>query len=82
MWLGSTPEVPYTEIGVHPQEGYGRPGWLRHENYGAGMITGWGQHHYDSAAWGMDTEMVGPYQFKRLLIFQNQGFGMFMGISW
>ena len=22
MWLGSTPEVPYTEIGVHPQEGY------------------------------------------------------------
>ncbi|MEQ9210908.1 MAG: Gfo/Idh/MocA family oxidoreductase, partial [Pseudomonadales bacterium] len=26
MWLGSTPEVPYTEIGVHPQEGYSRPG--------------------------------------------------------
>ncbi|MFB0946625.1 MAG: Gfo/Idh/MocA family oxidoreductase, partial [Spirosomataceae bacterium] len=55
MWLGSTPEVLYTEIGVHPQEGYGRPGWLRLEKYGAGMITGWGQHHYDSAAWGMDT---------------------------
>ena len=24
------------------------------------MITGWGQHHYDSAAWGMDTELKGP----------------------
>ncbi|WKX75106.1 Gfo/Idh/MocA family protein [Zobellia laminariae] len=25
MWLGSTPEVPYTEIGVHPQADYSRP---------------------------------------------------------
>jgi myo-inositol 2-dehydrogenase / D-chiro-inositol 1-dehydrogenase len=41
MWLGSTPEVYYTEIGVHPQSGYGRPGWLRREQFGAGMITGW-----------------------------------------
>jgi myo-inositol 2-dehydrogenase / D-chiro-inositol 1-dehydrogenase len=60
MWLGSTPVVPYTEIGVHPQNDYGRPGWLRLENYGSGMITGWGQHHFDSAAWGMDTEYSGP----------------------
>ncbi|MEP2348237.1 MAG: Gfo/Idh/MocA family oxidoreductase, partial [Algoriphagus sp.] len=60
MWLGSTPEVPYTEIGVHPESGYDRPGWLRREQFGAGMITGWGQHHYDSAAWGMDTELTGP----------------------
>ena len=45
MWMGSTPEIQYTERLVHPQKGYGRPGWLRHENYGAGMITGWGQHH-------------------------------------
>ena len=73
MWLGSTPEVPYTEIGVHPQEGYGRPGWLRHENYGAGMITGWGQHHYDSAAWGMDTEMVGPSSVQAIADFPKSG---------
>ena len=32
MWLGSTPEIPYTENLVHPQEDYSRPGWLRHEN--------------------------------------------------
>jgi predicted dehydrogenase len=73
MWLGSTPEVPYTEIGVHPQKGYSRPGWLRHENYGAGMITGWGQHHYDSAAWGMNTELVGPSSVQAIAGFPKSG---------
>jgi len=73
MWLGSTPEVPYTEIGVHPQKGYGRPGWLRRENYGAGMITGWGQHHYDSAAWGMDTEFTGPISVEGVAQFPKSG---------
>ena len=73
MWLGSTPEVPYTEIGVHPQVGYGRPGWLRIEHYGAGMITGWGQHHYDSAAWGMDTEYTGPISVEAVAEFPKSG---------
>ena len=73
MWLGSTPEVPYTEIGVHPQKGYSRPGWLRLENYGAGMITGWGQHHYDSAAWGMDTEFTGPISVEAVAQFPKAG---------
>jgi len=54
-WLGSTPEVYYTEMRVHPQQGYGRPGWLRCEQFGAGMITGWGAHHVDTAHWGMNT---------------------------
>lgn len=62
MWLGSTPEVYYTEIRVHPQEGYGRPGWLRCEQFGAGMITGWGAHHIDTAHWGMGTEYSGPIE--------------------
>ncbi len=73
MWLGSTPEVPYTEIGVHPQKGYSRPGWLRLEQYGAGMITGWGQHHYDSAAWGMDTEFTGPISVEAVAQFPKSG---------
>jgi predicted dehydrogenase len=73
MWLGSTPEVPYTEIGVHPQHDYSRPGWLRIENYGAGMITGWGQHHYDSAAWGMDTELTGPRYVEAVAEFPRSG---------
>ncbi len=61
-WLGSTPVVPYTEQRVHPQEGYDRPGWLRCEQFGAGMITGWGAHHVDSAHWAMDTEYTGPVE--------------------
>jgi hypothetical protein len=73
MWLGSTPEVPYTEIGVHPQNDYSRPGWLRLENYGAGMITGWGQHHFDSAAWGMDTELTGPRYIEAVSEFPRAG---------
>ncbi len=62
MWLASTPEVYYTEDRVHPQKGYGRPGWLRCEQFGAGMITGWGSHHIDSAHWGMGMERSGPVE--------------------
>ena len=62
MWLGSTPYAYYTENRVHPQQGYGRPGWLRCEQFGAGMITGWGAHHLDCAHWAMDTEHTGPVE--------------------
>ena len=61
-WLGSTPVVPYTVDRVMPQTGFDRPGWLRCEQFGAGMITGWGAHHVDSAHWGMDTEYTGPVE--------------------
>jgi predicted dehydrogenase len=61
-WLGSTPEAYYTEIRVHPQDGFDRPGWLRCEQFGAGMITGWGAHHVDTAHWGMDMEHSGPVE--------------------
>ncbi|SEA18685.1 Predicted dehydrogenase [Porphyromonadaceae bacterium KH3R12] len=73
MWLGSTPEVYYTEIRVHPQNNYGRPGWLRCEQFGSGMITGWGQHHFDSAAWGMDTEYTGPVSVEAIAQFPKSG---------
>lgn len=62
MWLASTPEVYYTIDRVHPQTGYDRPGWLRCEQFGAGMITGWGAHHIDSAHWGMGMETSGPVE--------------------
>ena len=73
MWLGQTPLMDYTEIGVHPQQGYSRPGWLRIEQFGAGMITGWGQHHYDSAAWGMNTELTGPISVQAVAEFPKSG---------
>jgi myo-inositol 2-dehydrogenase / D-chiro-inositol 1-dehydrogenase len=59
-WLGPTANVPYTEQRVHPQSGYDRPGWLRHEAYCLGMITGWGAHHYDILHWALDVEASGP----------------------
>ena len=73
MWLGSTPVVPYTEKRVHPQSGYDRPGWLRCEQFGAGMITGWGAHHIDSAHWGMDTEYTGPVEIWGTAEFPKKG---------
>ena len=74
MWLGSTPEVYYTEMRVHPQNSQtDRPGWLRCEQFGAGMITGWGQHHFDSAAWGMDTEHTGPISINSMAQFPKSG---------
>jgi predicted dehydrogenase len=60
QWLGSTPRADYTEQRVHPQHGYGRPGWLRNESYCLGMITGWGSHHYDILHWALNTELGGP----------------------
>ena len=73
MWLGSTPVVPYTEKRVHPQAGYDRPGWLRCEQFGAGMITGWGAHHLDSAHWGMNTEHTGPVEIWGEATFPTSG---------
>jgi predicted dehydrogenase len=73
MWLGSTPQVYYTEKRVHPQTGYDRPGWLRCEQFGAGMITGWGAHHVDSAHWGMNTEYTGPVEVEGWAEFPAHG---------
>ena len=73
MWLGSTPVVPYTEKRVHPQTSYDRPGWLRCEQFGAGMITGWGAHHIDSAHWAMNTEHTGPVEVGGTAEFPKSG---------
>lgn len=66
-WLGATPDVYYTEDRVHAQDFTmkgitSRPGWLRCEQFGAGMITGWGAHHIDTAHWGMGMEYSGPVE--------------------
>ena len=64
-WLGSTPNVYYTEDRVHSQAAdvkkavNSRPGWLRCEQFGAGMITGWGSHHLDIVHWAMGWESIG-----------------------
>ncbi|MBS0000996.1 MAG: Gfo/Idh/MocA family oxidoreductase [Cyclobacteriaceae bacterium] len=73
MWLGSTPFVYYTEKRVHPQHDLSRPGWLRCEQFGAGMITGWGAHHVDTAHWGMGTEFSGPVEIEAEAKFPESG---------
>ena len=73
MWLGSTPYVPYTLDRVHPQHDFSRPGWLRCEQFGAGMITGWGAHHFDIAHWAMDTEYSGPIEIEGTAEFATGG---------
>ena len=60
QWLGPTPFAYYTEMRVHPQKDYSRPGWLRHEAHCLGMITGWGSHHYDTMHWALEFENTGP----------------------
>jgi predicted dehydrogenase len=72
-WLGSTPVVDYTLDRVMPTSGFDRPGWLRMEQFGAGMITGWGAHHVDTAHWGMDTEHTGPIEIWGNAEFPNHG---------
>ena len=72
-WLGSTPEVYYTEMRVHPQNDYSRPGWLRCEQFGSGMITGWGAHLFDYSSWGMDTEYTGPISVEGVAQFPKSG---------
>jgi myo-inositol 2-dehydrogenase / D-chiro-inositol 1-dehydrogenase len=77
-WLGSTPQAFYTEKRVHPQSAdlgarYGRPGWLRCEQFGAGMITGWGAHHIDIAHWAMGLEHTGPVKIEADAKFPSSG---------
>lgn len=74
MWLGSTPHVYYTPDRVHSQTDIeSRPGWLRLEQFGAGMITGWGVHHIDIAHWGMNTELTGPIEVEATALFPKSG---------
>jgi predicted dehydrogenase len=75
-WLGQTPWVYYTLERVHPQHDYGRPGWLRCEQFGAGMITGWGTHHFDIAHWAMGTEYSGPIEISAEAEFPATGSGL------
>ena len=79
MWLGSTPEAPYSRLRSH-KRGVGaraervdfdRPGWLTIQQYCMGMITGWGAHHLDIGQWGLagygaaPTTIVGTAEYPK-----------------
>jgi len=74
MWLGPAPFKPYDERRVHPQNGYGRPGWLQIEDYCRGMITGWGSHMYDIAQWALGCDVDGgPKDVMAVAEFPQRG---------
>ncbi|MCH7226993.1 Gfo/Idh/MocA family protein [Haloferula sp. A504] len=74
MWLGPCPDVPYIEARVHPQNGFGRPGWLQVQRYCLGMITGWGSHMYDIAQWANGSDVdSGPTEIQATGEFPDRG---------
>lgn len=74
MWLGPSPEMPYIESRVQPEEGYSRPGWLQVNRFCLGMITGWGSHMYDIAQWGNGTDVdSGPTEIAAKGEFPDRG---------
>ena len=62
MWLGPAPQRGYhSELsprGVHNHF----PNWRRYREYGGGMVTDWGAHHFDIAQWGLGMDDSGPVE--------------------
>jgi predicted dehydrogenase len=62
LWLGPAPKRGYhSELsprGVHRHF----PNWRNYREYGGGMVTDWGAHHFDIAQWGMGMDDSGPVE--------------------
>jgi predicted dehydrogenase len=62
MWLGPAPERPYNSVlsprGVHDHF----PNWRNYKEYGGGMVTDWGAHHFDIAQWALGMDDSGPVE--------------------
>jgi len=62
MWLGPAPKRGYhhelSPRGVHRHF----PNWRNYREYGGGMVTDWGAHHFDIAQWGMGMDNSGPVE--------------------
>ncbi len=62
LWLGPAPERGYhSELsprGVHTHF----PNWRSYWEFGGGMVTDWGAHHFDIAQWGLGMDESGPVE--------------------
>ncbi|MEQ1850574.1 MAG: Gfo/Idh/MocA family oxidoreductase [Chthoniobacteraceae bacterium] len=63
-WLGPAPMRPYhSELsprGVHNHF----PNWRKYWEYGGGMVTDWGAHHFDICQWGLGEDGRGPLEIN------------------
>lgn len=57
MWLGSSPEAPYTAARCHFNFR-----WVM--DYAPGYITDWGAHYLDIAQWGIGADESGPIEVE------------------
>ncbi|MGC6423459.1 MAG: Gfo/Idh/MocA family protein [Lentimonas sp.] len=81
MWQGPAKLHPYSIDRVHqtnPETGQpiGRPGWLRLEDYCAGMICNWGAHLMDVANLCNGTSHTGPISCEGIGEFPTDPAGM------
>ncbi len=62
MWLGPAPVRSYNSVlsprGIHKHF----PLWRAYREYGGGMVTDWGAHHFDIAQWGLGMDESGPVE--------------------
>lgn len=62
LWLGPAPKRAYhSELsprGVHKNF----PNWRKYREYGGGMVTDWGAHHFDITQWGLGMDESGPVE--------------------
>ncbi|MGL4594952.1 MAG: Gfo/Idh/MocA family protein [Thermoguttaceae bacterium] len=65
MYQGQSPIRNFTPRRYHPFRG-----WF---DYSGSMAADWGNHHFDIAQWGMDTENTGPISIEGRGIFPNEG---------
>ncbi len=65
MFCGQSPLRPFTPRRYSPFRG-----WF---DYCGSMAADWGNHHFDIAQWGMDTENTGPISIEGRGIFPNEG---------
>ena len=66
LYQGQAPEHPYCRQRTHSDYRW----WYE---YAGGIITDWGNHHYDIAHWGMDCERTGPVSVEARGLFPNGG---------
>lgn len=62
LWLGPAPWREYNSVlaprGVHTHF----PNWRSYREYGGGMVTDWGAHHFDIAQWALGMDESGPVE--------------------